>query len=109
MLGQVVPLAVPLPGRTATEPANVARPTIVWSRGQCRPLGATPKAGGVNFAVVSRHAQAVHLILFQEGQDEPLAEIPLDPATNRTGDVWHVLVSGLPANVLYGYRVNGPF
>ncbi len=108
MLGQVLPLAVPLSSRgTTAEPS--ARPSFSTSRGQCHPFGATPKANGVNFAVFSRHAQAVHLVLFQEGHDEPLAEIVLDPTTHRTGDVWHVFVSGLPANVLYGYRVNGPF
>jgi glycogen operon protein len=110
MLGQVIPLAVPLPGTAATAEATPAtRLTLTIARGQCRPFGALPRAGGVNFAVFSRHAQAVHLILYQEGVDEPIAEIPLDPGVNRTGDVWHVFVGGLPANVLYGYRVNGPF
>jgi glycogen operon protein len=109
MLGQVVPLAVPLPGRATTESAGVAQPILTTSRGFCRPFGATARAGGVNFALFSRHAQAVHLLLYQDGQAEPLAEIPLDPAVNRTGDVWHVLVRGLPADVLYAYRVNGPF
>jgi pullulanase/glycogen debranching enzyme len=63
----------------------------------------------VNFAVFSRHAQAVSLVLFKEGQEEPLIEIPLDPTCNRTGDVWHVFVHGLPADILYGYRVQGPW
>ena len=51
----------------------------------------------------------VHLVLFKEGHEEPLAEIPLDPTLNKTGDVWHVFVHGLPADLLYGYRVYGPF
>jgi glycogen operon protein len=72
------------------------------------PFGATPRPGGVNFAVFARHASAVHLVLFREGRDEPLAEIPLDPAVHRTGDVWHVLVHNLPPDTLYGYRVHGP-
>src|SRR5215813_3440539 len=83
--------------------------TFTTSRGHCRPFGATPQPGGVNFAVFSRHAHHVHLVLFQEGQEEPLAEIALDPTTNKTGDVWHVFVAGLPADVQYGYRVFGPF
>jgi len=62
----------------------------------------------VNFAVFARHAHRVDLVLFQEGQEEPIAEFPLDPAVNRTGDVWHVLVHGLKAPALYGYRVHGP-
>jgi glycogen operon protein len=78
------------------------------SRGSCRPFGATPKAGGVNFAVFSRHAQAVHLVLFREGREQPIAEISLDPDTHKTGDVWHVFVQGLTPDVQYGYRVIGP-
>src|SRR5262249_28447764 len=79
------------------------------TRGHCRPFGATPRPGGVNFAVFSRHAHAVTLVIFKEGQEAPLAEIPLDPAFNRTGDVWHIFVYGLGPEVLYGYRVHGPF
>ncbi|KAH7429884.1 hypothetical protein KP509_09G069700 [Ceratopteris richardii] len=38
-----------------------------------------------------------------------MIEIPLNPSTNKTGDVWHVLVEKLPLkDVVYGYRVNGP-
>jgi glycogen operon protein len=36
-----------------------------------------------------------------------MAEIQLDPTVNKTGDVWHILVHGLPPDTLYGYRVNG--
>jgi glycogen operon protein len=62
----------------------------------------------VNFAVFSRHAHAVHLVLFKDGQEEPVAEIPLDPTRNKTGDVWHIFVAGILPNLLYGYRVFGP-
>ncbi len=86
----------------------VAQQALVTSRGQCRPFGATPREGGVNFAVFSRHAHRVDLVLFQPGREEPVAEIALDPALNRTGDVWHVFVRGLPLPALYGYRVHGP-
>src|SRR5262245_54011993 len=112
MLGQVVPLTGRLFGRpVTTEDGVAARPagSLATSRGYCRPFGPTVWADGVNFAVFSRHAQAVHLVLFEEGHEEPFAEIPLPPAGNRTGDVWHVFVHNLPAGVLYGYRVNGPF
>ena len=49
------------------------RDRLTTSRGQCRPLGATPRPGGVNFAVCSRHAAGVTLVLFLDGQDEPIA------------------------------------
>jgi glycogen operon protein len=111
MLGQVVPLAAPPAGRTVAtaEGARDARSGLVAARGSCRPLGATVKPDGVNFAVFSRHAQAVSLVLYEEGQDDPFAELALDPALNRTGDVWHLFVRDLKPGVLYGYRVNGPF
>jgi glycogen operon protein len=109
MLGQGVPLAAPVSGQSAAEAAaKSARVALPVLRGHCRPFGATARAGGVNFALFSRHAQAVHLLLFREGQDQPFAEIPLDPAANKTGDVWHVFVRGLSPDVLYAYRVNGP-
>jgi isoamylase len=77
-------------------------------RGSCRPFGATVRADGVNFAVFSRHAHALSLVLFREGIEEPIAEIPLDPAHHKTGDVWHVFVPGLRGDIQYGYRVHGP-
>ena len=27
---------------------------------------------------------------------------------NRTGDVWHIFLPTLSANLLYGYRIDGP-
>jgi glycogen operon protein len=86
-------------------PSSATFPT---ARGRCRPFGATAQADGVNFAVFSRHAHAVSLVLFREGREEPVAEIPLDPGTNKTGDVWHIFVQGLTSDYLYGYRVHGP-
>jgi glycogen operon protein len=110
MLGQVtLPLdSLTLPV-TTTDVKVVPRPAFTTTRGQCRPFGAIPLAGGVNFALFSRHAQSVHLVLYREGHEEPLAELPLDPAVNKTGDVWHIFVQGLGPDVLYGYRVSGPF
>jgi len=111
MLGQVVPLAAPVSrrGLTSGEVIRDPRSGLVSEPGQCRPFGATVTAQGVNFAVFSRHAQSLSLVLFEEGQDDPFAEIPLDAQRNRTGDVWHVFVHGLKPGILYGYRVNGPF
>jgi glycogen operon protein len=81
-----------------------AAPVLTTSRGHCRPFGATARPGGVNFAVFSRHARRVDLVLLEPGRAEPTAEFPL----HRTGDVWHVLVHGLRPPVLYGYRAHGP-
>ncbi|MGH7172009.1 MAG: glycogen debranching protein GlgX [Gemmataceae bacterium] len=83
-------------------------PAFKTSRGSCRPFGAVPRADGVNFAIFSRHAQAVSLVLFRDGREDAVAEIPLDPFVHKTGDVWHVFVHGLTSEYLYGYRVHGP-
>ena len=76
--------------------------------GRPLPLGATALADGVNFAVLSRHGTAVSLVLYPVGGEEPLAEFALDPLKNRTGNHWHLKVSGLPTPFRYGWRVDGP-
>ncbi len=74
-------------------------------RGHPQPFGVSLLAGGVNFAVFSRHATALSLVLFQPGELDPLLEFPLDPKINRTGDVWHICLQGLVPGFEYGYRV----
>jgi glycogen operon protein len=110
MLGQVIAPSKPVQVQGVGGEVKAApRPAFRTARGHCRPFGPTPRGGGVNFAVFSRHAQRVHLVLFREGHEEPVAEIPLDPGVNKTGDVWHIFVHGLTPDILYGYRVEGPF
>lgn len=52
----------------------------------------------VNFAVFSAHASAMSLCLMRSNSADPgtsasgFLEIALDPAINKTGDVWHVCV-----------------
>ena len=76
------------------------------SRGHPFPLGTTFMTGGINFAVFSKNATDVTLVLFDSGGVNPIAEFPFDSRYNRTGDIWHALIKGLPANIEYGYRVN---
>jgi glycogen operon protein len=110
MIGQLFPS--PVEQLETPAPRSVPRPVTPYvfttGRGFCQPFGATLRAGGINFAVCSRHAEGVHLVFFKEGHEEPIVEIPLDPAVHKTGDIWHILVRGLPADLLYGYRVFGP-
>jgi isoamylase len=74
------------------------------------PFGAHPRGDGVNFAVFSRHATRIQLVLFDQPGDSTAARtIPLDPGHHRTGDVWHVWVKGVRPGQLYGYRVEGPY
>src|SRR5438132_1263830 len=78
------------------------------TRGRALPLGATALADGINFSLLCRHGTTVSLVLYPPDPAAPLDEIPLDPRKNRTGDHWHVLVSGLPPTFSYGWRVDGP-
>ncbi len=74
------------------------------------PLGATVMEDGINFAVFSRHATCVWLDLFDTPEAvEPSAHICLDARLHRTGDIWHVFVSGLKDGQLYGWRMDGPY
>jgi glycogen operon protein len=73
-------------------------------RGHPLPYGSAVRRDGVNFAVFSRHATAMSLVLFAPGESEPVLELPLDPRYNKTGDVWHALVEGIDPGVEYAFR-----
>ena len=74
------------------------------------PMGTHEFGGGVNFAIFSRHATRVRLEFFDHPTDaKPARAIDLDPVRNRTGDVWHVWLKGIPPGQLYAYRVDGPY
>ncbi len=76
------------------------------SAGRSWPLGATFRDGGVNFALYSRNADAVILLLFDRPEGEPTDAIPLG---ERTRFVWHAFVEGVRPGQLYAYRVRGPW
>ncbi len=78
--------------------------------GKPLPLGASSHERGTQFAVFSRHATAVSLLLFDAPEDRiPREEIAFDPRLNRTGDVWHVFLPGVKPGTLYLYRMDGPY
>lgn len=73
-------------------------------------LGATLTHTGCNFAIFSRHATRVFLLLFDHYQDrEPRYIIQLHPDKHRTGDIWHVFVHGITSGQCYGYVMDGPY
>ncbi|KAH0460240.1 hypothetical protein IEQ34_010903 [Dendrobium chrysotoxum] len=83
--------------------------------GRAHPLGASVVDGGINFALFSQHASSVILCISISERNgvvkllKSKIEVPLDPQKNKTGDIWHICVEGLPdSDVLYGYRVDGP-
>ncbi|MGQ9630193.1 MAG: glycogen debranching protein GlgX [bacterium] len=88
----------------------MGRLKIRTSPGNPLPLGATLKGDGTQFAVFSRHATRVWLLLFANPKDsEPIYEIEFNPKLNRTGDIWHIQVDGVGEGQLYLYRVDGPY
>jgi pullulanase/glycogen debranching enzyme len=66
-----------------------------------------PSPAGVNFALFAQHAKDVTLCLYDVDSD-CVTEYPLDPGSQRSGDVWHISLEGLPgSNVMYGFKVSG--
>ncbi|MDD3586926.1 MAG: glycogen debranching protein GlgX [Thermoguttaceae bacterium] len=73
------------------------------------PYGALYRDGGVIFSVVSRHATAVRLLLYDRVTDlEPSDVIHFDKDANRWGDVWSIFLRNIPAGQLYHFQVDGP-
>ncbi len=78
--------------------------------GEPLPFGASIHNNGVNFALFSRNATSVTLLLFDEAENcVPFAELVLDPYLNKTGDVWHINVDGIQEGTYYLYRIDGPY
>lgn len=60
------------------------------------PLGPSASGEGVNLAFFRRHASRVRLELYAHPEGAvAVRAINLDPARNRTGDVWHVWIKGI--------------
>ncbi|XP_078443501.1 isoamylase 1 [Wolffia australiana] len=84
----------------------------IMSNGSPEPLGATVRDGGVNFAIFSNGATSASLCLLSLADldaNKVTERIPLDPALNKTGHVWHVFLEGDFRDMLYGYTFDGPF
>src|SRR5215470_9113630 len=76
------------------------------AQGRSYPLGATPCGEAVNFAIYSRYATEMFLLLFDRDEGEPTDVIRLE---NKEKFIWHVEVDGLRAGQLYGYRAKGEY
>jgi len=77
------------------------------------PLGATwdESQRGFNFALYSRHARSVTLLLYSEHDPaNPVHLYVFDPILNKTGVIWHCRVpeEELRGATLYAYRIDGP-
>ncbi|HEY1293010.1 MAG TPA: glycogen debranching protein GlgX [Chloroflexota bacterium] len=72
--------------------------------GTAFPLGATPRAGGTNFAVMSDIATGMVVCLFDADGRE--TQVPLQ---DRDAGVWHGFLPGVGPGQMYGYRALGPY
>jgi glycogen operon protein len=70
------------------------------------PLGATWDGKGVNFALFSAHAEKVELCWFDPRGRRETARIALPEYTD---EVWHGYLPDARPDMLYGYRVYGPY
>jgi isoamylase len=81
-----------LPGRPSALP------------GRPSPLGATPRDGGINFAVASSVAEAVEVCLFNDAGDQTCYQL-----CDYDEGVWHGFVADAGPGQAYGFRVHGPY
>ena len=79
--------------------------TRVLTAGAPSPLGVTAQGTGVNAAVFSAHADRIDLCLFDASGERELERITL---SERSGDIHHADIPGLPPGTLYGLRAHGP-
>lgn len=86
--------------------AIIAQTDKRLSEGNCYPLGASWAEDGVNFALYTKNAGAVYLLLFDQPKGAPTDIIKL---ATRTKFIWHTFVHGLKVGQLYGYKVSGDF
>ncbi|HME73977.1 MAG TPA: hypothetical protein VKM54_29565, partial [Myxococcota bacterium] len=59
------------------------------------------ESDGVNFAVASRYATSVTLVVFMPGNEDAVLEFPLNPRVHVTGDVWHAFLAGIDTGCEY--------
>jgi len=83
--------------------------SIRVTTGRPIPLGLSEVCDGFNLAVFSRHATQVTLLLFKTADTQPVQSVVLKAEKHRTGDVWHVRLTGELADLNYMLKVDGPW
>jgi isoamylase len=79
---------------------------VTLSIGSPKPLGVTHCGAEINFAFYAAESTELKLCLYQYPNHTPFQEIVLDSKQNRTGNVWHISINGLPDNLSYGYYLD---
>lgn len=83
------------------------------TEGSPHPLGVSyiKEEDAYNFAIYSKHASVIDLLLFKEGEcATPTITIRLDPYKNKSQRIWHCRITKEAMNGarFYGYRIEGP-
>ncbi|HQU44456.1 MAG TPA: alpha-amylase family glycosyl hydrolase, partial [Pirellulales bacterium] len=104
--GGAVPLARPAWNEFAAGQIQVPG----WQFCQPLPYGAISRDGGVQFAVFSRSATAMRVLLYGDVHDrEPSRVVHFHPELDRWGDIWSVFVPEILPGQLYHLQADGPF
>ncbi len=80
--------------------------TAALQPGRAWPMGASVSDDGVNVAVFSQHATRIELCLYDTDGRTERQRLPLP---GRSGDVFHGLLPGAGAGLVYGLRAHGPW
>jgi len=73
-------------------------------------FGANLDHNGCNFALFSKNATNVTLLLYEKNNIKtPSHKIDFDKKINKTGNVWHIYIHGVKHGQLYGYAIDGPY
>jgi glycogen operon protein len=94
---------LPRKSRAAPRRSHAERPLPGLQFSHPLPYGAVLRGTGVQFVVYSHSATGMRVLLYDAVADtEPVEVISLDPATDRWGDIWSILVPGIAP----GWRVH---
>ncbi len=74
--------------------------------GEIAPLGVKLQKDGVNFAIYSKYAKEVYLLLFARPNAAPSDIIKLEKSKQN---IWSVFVLGIKAGQMYGYKIEGDY
>lgn len=85
---------------------TIDKNTLEFLPGKPSPMGCSATRNGFNFAVCSDHTGFLNLILYTNDPRNPVISVLMDSGKNRSGETWHIEVTGLPEIFEYGYRLN---
>ena len=71
------------------------------------PFGVSEEKSGHNFSLFSQNATQITLVIVDSQTEEEIIKHELCPRMNKTGDIWHILLTNLPERFDYFYFADG--